>query len=199
MLFSQDILARNPGAAIIYDVKCSRHLGEVIKAAGGQPMMWKTGHSYIKSKMLETGALLAGEMSGHIFFKERWFGFDDALYAAVRLLEIVSRDQRTVDQIFEALPDSLATPELQMTIDDELKFIFMDKLAKTADFADAEICRIDGVRVDFPDAWGLVRASNTTPSIVFRFEADDEFALEAVKLRFRGWLLALDPALSLPF
>jgi phosphomannomutase/phosphoglucomutase len=199
MLFSQDILSRNPGASIIYDVKCSRHLAEVIETAGGRPMMWKTGHSYIKSKMLETGALLAGEMSGHIFFKERWFGFDDAMYAGVRLLEIVSHDNRSVDEIFSALPDSLATPELQLAITDERKFIFMDKLAKTADFSDAKICTIDGVRVDFPDAWGLVRASNTTPSIVFRFEADDEVALEGVKSKFRHWLHALDPDLQLPF
>lgn len=199
MLFSQDILGRNPGASIIYDVKCSRHLGEVIEAAGGRPLMWKTGHSYIKSKMLETGALLAGEMSGHIFFKERWFGFDDAMYAAVRLLEIVSNDARNVDEIFSALPDSLATPELQLMIDDERKFIFMDELAKTANFPDARLCTIDGVRLDFPRAWGLVRASNTTPSIVFRFEADDEASLEEVKLKFRQWLLTLDPGLSLPF
>lgn len=199
MLFSQDILKRNPGASIIYDVKCSRHLGEVIEAVGGCPIMWKTGHSYIKNKMLETGALLAGEMSGHIFFKERWFGFDDAMYAASRLLEIVSQDQRSIDAIFAALPDSLATPELQMSITDERKFIFMDNLAKTASFAGAEICTIDGVRVDFPDAWGLVRASNTTPSIVFRFEADDEVALEDVKVKFRHWLHALDAQLNLPF
>lgn len=199
MLFSQDILQRNPGASIIFDVKCSRHLSEVIETLGGQPIMWKTGHSYIKNKMLETGALLAGEMSGHIFFKEKWFGFDDAMYAAARLLEIVSRDDRTVDEIFEALPDSLATPELQLSIPDERKFDFMESLAKTAHFEDAKICTIDGVRVDFPDAWGLVRASNTTPSIVFRFEADGEVALEAVKQKFRVWLHALDPELKLPF
>ena len=199
MLFSQDILARNPGVSIIFDVKCSRHLDEVIRAAGGHPIMWKTGHSYIKSKMFETGALLAGEMSGHIFFKEQWFGFDDAMYAAARLLKIISHDKRNVDEIFSALPDSLATPELQMPISDERKFIFMDTLAKTANFSKAKLCTIDGVRVDFPDSWGLVRASNTTPSIVFRFEAEDDVALEDVKMKFRRWLHALDPELILPF
>ncbi len=199
MLFSQDILSRNPGAAIIFDVKCSRHLSEVIQSSGGQPIMWKTGHSYVKSKMLETGALLAGEMSGHIFFKEQWFGFDDAMYAGARLLDIVSRDKRTVDEIFEALPDSLATPELQLSIADERKFKFMDKLAETGHFEGAKICTIDGVRVDFADSWGLVRASNTTPSIVFRFEAEDEVALESVKEKFRQWLHALDSELVLPF
>lgn len=199
MLYSQDILSRNPGASIIYDVKCSRHLGDVIEAAGGEPLMWKTGHSYIKSKMLETGALLAGEMSGHIFFKERWFGFDDALYSAVRLLEIVSKDDRTVDDIFAALPDSLATHELQLKIDDEHKFVFMEKLAKSAQFPDAKISTIDGLRVDFSDSWGLVRASNTTPSIVFRFEADNEAALENVQSKFRQWIHSLDATLSLPF
>lgn len=199
MLFSQDILSRNAGASIIYDVKCSRHLGDVIDAAGGKPLMWKTGHSYIKSKMLETGALLAGEMSGHIFFKERWFGFDDALYAAVRLLEIVSHNELSVDEIFSALPDSLATPELQLKIEDEHKFIFMNKLAESAYFPNAKICKIDGIRVDFPDSWGLVRASNTTPSIVFRFEADNETALESVKSKFRQWLHSLDSNLKLPF
>ena len=199
MLFSQDILTRNPGASIIFDVKCSRHLDEVIREAGGHPIMWKTGHSYIKSKMLETGASLAGEMSGHIFFKEQWFGFDDAMYAAARLLKIISHDERSVDDIFSALPDSLATPELQMPITDERKFIFMDTLAKTANFTQAKLCTIDGVRVDFPDSWGLVRASNTTPSIVFRFEADDAGALEEVKKKFRRWLHALDPELKLPF
>ncbi len=199
MLFSQDILSRHPGASIIYDVKCSRHLGDVIEAAGGKPLMWKTGHSFIKSKMLETGALLAGEMSGHIFFKERWFGFDDAMYSAVRLLEIVSHDKRSIDNIFEALPDSLSTPELQLKIDDEHKFLFMDKLTESADFTDAQICTIDGIRVDFPDSWGLVRASNTTPSIVFRFEADNETALENVKSKFRQWIHSLDNTLKLPF
>lgn len=199
MLFSQDILSRNAGASIIYDVKCSRHLGDVIEAAGGKPLMWKTGHSYIKSKMLETGALLAGEMSGHIFFKERWFGFDDALYAAVRLLEIISHDKLSVDEIFSALPDSLSTPELQLKIDDERKFLFMDKLAESAHFPNAKICTIDGIRVDFSDSWGLVRASNTTPSIVFRFEADNEIALEKVKSKFRQWLHSLDSNLKLPF
>lgn len=199
MLFSQDILARNPGATIIFDVKCSRHLSDVIHEAGGCPKMWKTGHSYIKGKMLETGALLAGEMSGHIFFKEQWFGFDDAMYAAARLLKIISDDLRSVDEIFDKLPDSLATPELQMTIDDEKKFDFMDALAKTANFTDAKLCTIDGIRVDFPDSWGLVRASNTTPSIVFRFEADGESAMEGVKMKFRRWLHTLNPELKLPF
>ncbi len=199
MLFAQDILARNPNAQIIYDVKCSKNLGEVIKAAGGQPIMWKTGHSYIKNKMLETGALLAGEMSGHIFFKERWYGFDDALYAGARLLEILSRDTRNLDTIFEGLPDSIATPELQLAIADEQKFLFMEQLTKTAPFSETEICTIDGIRADFVDGWGLVRASNTTPCLVLRFVADNFEAMNRIQQEFAVWIQSQAPELSLPF
>ncbi|MDQ2994335.1 MAG: phosphomannomutase/phosphoglucomutase [Pseudomonadota bacterium] len=199
MLFAQDIVERNPRAQIIYDVKCSKNLGEVIRAAGGVPIMWKTGHSYIKNKMLETGALLAGEMSGHIFFKERWYGFDDAMYAGARLLEILSRDTRGLDVIFAELPDSIATPELLLTIGDERKFIFMDELIKTARFANAEICTIDGIRADYADGWGLVRASNTTPALVFRFEADDAKAMQRIQHEFAEWIHRLGPELTLPF
>lgn len=199
MLFAQDILDRNPKAKIIYDVKCSKNLSEVITLAGGDPIMWKTGHSYIKNKMAETGALLAGEMSGHIFFKERWYGFDDALYAGARLLEILSRDHRDLDSIFAQLPDSITTPELQLPIADELKFNTMDKLQKSVPFSNAAICTIDGIRADFADGWGLVRASNTTPCLVFRFEADNDEAMQRIQREFDSWIRALDPTLSLPF
>lgn len=200
MLFSEDILERHPGATIIYDVKCSRHLGEYIKNHGGKPIMWKTGHSLVKAKMRETNALLAGEMSGHIFFKERWYGFDDALYSASRLLEILSRKKESPLQIFESLPDSINTPELTLLFDDENKQRqFMQFFLETAQFSEAEISTIDGIRVDFSDGWGLVRPSNTTPSLVIRFEAETDLALNRIKDVFRAQLLEVDPDIKLPF
>lgn len=199
LLFSRDILSRNPGAKIIYDVKCSRLLPADITAHGGEPIMSKTGHSLIKSKMQETGALLAGEMSGHIFFKERWYGFDDALYSAARLLEILVNSSQSPAEVFAALPGGIATPELRLDMAEEEHAGFMDKVLAAASFDDAEISTIDGLRVDFADSWGLVRPSNTTPCLVLRFEGDDEAALEAVKLRFRELLSGVDASLSLPF
>ena len=199
LLFSRDILSRNPGAKIIYDVKCSRLLPADITAHGGEPIMSKTGHSLIKAKMQETGALLAGEMSGHIFFKERWYGFDDALYSAARLLEILVNSSQSPGEVFAALPGGIATPELRLDMAEEEHAGFMDKVLAAASFDDAEISTIDGLRVDFPDSWGLVRPSNTTPCLVLRFEGDDEAALESVKLRFRELLSSVDASLSLPF
>jgi len=199
MLFARDVLSRNPGAKIVYDVKCSRRLADVIREAGGEPLMWKTGHSLIKSKMQETGALLGGEMSGHLCFKERWYGFDDALYAAARLLEILVNADVPPEQVFASLPGGVATPELRVEMPESRHAEFMQQLMQAADFPDATLTDIDGLRVDFADSWGLVRPSNTTPSIVLRFEGDDAHALEAVQARFRELLHAVDPSLALPF
>ncbi len=199
MLFAADVLSRNPGAQIIYDVKCTKNLANVISQNGGEPLMWRTGHSLIKGKMKETGALLAGEMSGHLFFKERWYGFDDALYAGARLLEILANDERSPDEVFAALPDSINTPELNVAMAEGEPAIFMEKLRKSAHFAGANIATIDGVRAEFDNGWGLVRASNTTPSLVMRFEADDEMALYNIQEEFRRALLETKPDLVLPF
>ncbi|VAW80125.1 Phosphoglucomutase @ Phosphomannomutase [hydrothermal vent metagenome] len=198
MLLAQDVLSRNPGAQIIYDVKCSRHVASVVAEHGGEALMWATGHSLIKAKMKETGALLAGEMSGHIFFKERWFGFDDALYSAARLLEILANDARSSSEVFAELPDSVNTPELNVPMAEGEPAIFMEKLLNSAHFDDARIATIDGMRVEFERGWGLVRASNTTPCLVMRFEADDELALSSIQDEFRRVMLQVDPNLSLP-
>jgi Phosphomannomutase len=199
MLFSMDILSRHPGADIIYDVKCTNQLAEVIQAHAGRPLMWKTGHSLIKAKMKETGALLAGEMSGHIFIKERWFGFDDALYACTRLLEILSADPRPTRQIFASLPNSISTPELRVDVAEGQQFDFVQDLIESASFEGAQLSTIDGLRADFEDGWGLVRASNTTPSLVMRFDARDEQSLKRIQGEFRRQMLSVDPNLSLPF
>ena len=200
MLFARDVLSRHPGATIIFDVKSSRHLAELIQREGGKPLMWKTGHSFIKAKMKETGALLAGEMSGHIFFKERWYGFDDGLYAGARLLEILSREDPPVSAVFARLPDAVSTPELNVHFEaDGAQHEFMRAFAERARFEGAEVSRIDGIRADFPDGWGLVRASNTTPSLVIRFEADSRAALERIQAQFREQMHAVRPDLELPF
>ena len=199
MMFAADVLSRNPGAQIIYDVKCSKNLANAISQSGGEPLMWKTGHSLIKAKMKETGALLAGEMSGHIFFKERWFGFDDALYAGARLLEILANDERSADDVFAALPDSYNTPELNVAMAEGEPAAFMDRLFSSTKFENAQITTIDGMRAEFDDGWGLVRASNTTPNLVLRFEADDELALFRIQEEFRRVMLETEPGLVLPF
>ena len=199
MLFAQDICARHPGGEIVYDVKCSRHLKRVIEAAGGTPIMWRTGHSLIKARMRESAVLLAGEMSGHVFFQERWYGFDDALYTAARLLEILARRPGPVSAVFATLPEAVSTPELRVELPEGEHFAFMERLRHEADFGDAEVITIDGLRVEFADGWGLVRASNTTPSLILRFEADDEAGLERIQRRFREAMLAVEPTLELPF
>ena len=199
MLYAADVLARNPGAEIIFDVKCSRHLARVIERHGGRPLMWRTGHSLIKAKMKESGAPLAGEMSGHIFFKERWYGFDDALYTAARLLEILSAQSRPPAEVFAELPDAVSTPELRVDFTEGAHHAFMEKFLAATRFPAAKLSTIDGLRADFPDGWGLVRASNTTPCLIIRFEADDVAALGRVQEKFRQALLAIDPALRLPF
>ncbi len=199
MLFAKDVCSRNPGADIIYDVKCTRRLAGLISNYGGRPIMWKTGHSLIKAKMRATGALLAGEMSGHIFFKERWFGFDDGLYSAARLLEILSLSTSDADTLFLSFPDDISTPELNIEVTEQSKFNIVEKLQESIKFDDAEITTIDGVRADFNNGWGLVRASNTTPVLVLRFGAEDEPALEIIKDRFKQALLAVEPTLNIPF
>ncbi len=201
MLFAMDVLLRNPGATILYDVKCTGHLQPLILKAGGSPLMWKTGHSLIKSKMKETGAQLAGEMSGHFFFRERWYGFDDGIYSAARLLEILADDPaaRTPEEIFATLPKGVSTPELKVQMREGEHYTFIDRFRERAQFESARITTIDGVRADWSDGWGLVRASNTTPVLVLRFDADNDAALKRIQDVFRAQLLAIDSSLQLPF
>ncbi len=199
MLYAADVLKRKPGALIIYDIKSTSNLGTYIKNLGGEPLMWKTGHSFIKAKMKETDAELAGEMSGHIFFKERWFGFDDGLYSAARMLEIVSQHKETSSTLFETLPDSFNTPELQINFAEGEHYRFMEKFIEQASFENANIITIDGLRVNYANGWGLIRASNTTPCLVLRFEANDEYTLTEIQNTFRKQLLAIDSNLNLPF
>ncbi|PKM11941.1 MAG: phosphomannomutase/phosphoglucomutase [Gammaproteobacteria bacterium HGW-Gammaproteobacteria-3] len=199
MTFAKNVLARKPGSEIIFDVKCSRHLPEQIVKFGGRPLLWKTGHSLMKAKLMETGAKLAGEMSGHIFFNDRWFGFDDALYSAARMIEIISADSRTSAEVFADFPDSLNTPELNVAMNEGENFSFMEKLLATARFEQAKITDIDGLRADFADGWGLVRASNTTPSLVLRFEADNEQALRKIQMAFKTAMQQIKPDIELPF
>lgn len=199
MLYAQDVLSRHPGAIIVYDVKCTKHLAGYIQKHQGTPMMWKTGHSLIKTKMKETGALLAGEMSGHVFFKERWFGFDDALYTGCRLLEILSKDRRDSETVFAALPNSINTPELNIAVPDDRKFILLQHLVDNIAFEEAEIITIDGLRVEFKEGWGLVRASNTTPCWVVRFEADTIQNLAFVQSQFTQFIQSLLPELEFDF
>jgi len=199
MLYAADVLKRKPGAQIIFDIKSTTNLAIVIKELGGEPLMWKTGHSFIKAKMKETGAELAGEMSGHIFFKERWFGFDDGLYSAARMLEIVSQHDEASSAIFEKLPDSINTPELQVNFEEGEHYKFMEKFIAQSSFEDAEMVTIDGIRVNYANGWGLVRPSNTTPCLVLRFEANDEDTLNEIQNTFREKMLAVDSSLKLPF
>lgn len=199
ILFAADVLSRNHGAQIIYDIKCSSNLTKAIWEKGGEPLMWKTGHSLIKAKMKASGALLAGEMSGHIFFKERWFGFDDGLYAGARLLEILSGDTRTPQQVFAGLPDAVNTPELNINMEEGEHHRFIETFMSRADFGDAQVTMIDGIRVDYEDAWGLIRASNTTPVLVLRFEGHSREAMKRVQDEFRKQIHALNPNLKLPF
>ncbi|HVY54060.1 MAG TPA: phosphomannomutase/phosphoglucomutase [Gammaproteobacteria bacterium] len=203
ILFAQAVLEKNPKGKIIYDVKCTTHLADAIRSAGGEPIMWKTGHSLVKAKLAETGALLAGEMSGHIFFKDRWFGFDDAIYAGARLLEILAEKKEDIDALFAAIPDSINTPELKISVAESEKFAVMDslfaQLHSSKEFKKAEVQTIDGLRINFADGWGLVRPSNTTPCLVLRFEAINEVILKNIQEAFRGLLLSVNPNFALPF
>lgn len=199
MLFAADVLERNPGAEIIFDVKSTRNLFNWIRSHGGKATLWKTGHSLVKAKMRETGALLAGEMSGHVFFKERWYGFDDGLYSGARLLEILSRTH-SPSETLNALPDAFCTPELHIQTQEGENHALLATLKDTADFSDAvEIITLDGLRVEYTDGFGLARPSNTTPVIVLRFEADTKAALERIQNDFRRIFLNNAPHLTLPF
>jgi phosphomannomutase / phosphoglucomutase len=200
MLFAADVLERNPGAVIVYDVKCTGRLPGHVLRHGGSPLMWKTGHSLIKAKMRETGAELAGEMSGHFFFGERWYGFDDGIYAAARLLEILAARGEPAEDVLKALPDGVSTPELKVDAPNGNPHAFVDRFVASATFEGGpRLSTIDGLRVDWNDGWGLVRASNTTPILVLRFDADSEEALARIQGEFRQQLLRLDPGLALPF
>ena len=200
MAYAQDILQHQQGASIVYDVKSSSYLPEIIEKNGGKPKMCRTGHSYIKSTLRQTGSLLAGEMSGHIFFNDRWYGFDDALYAAARLLEIYSAGDEACSDLFAKFPQGVSTPELNVHLKDEGdQHIFMERFLKEAHFEDARLNYTDGVRVDYKDGWGLVRASNTTPCLVIRFEADDDARLNEIKDIFRKQLLSVEHSLQIPF
>ncbi len=198
MAFAEDMLERHPGAKVIFDVKCTGNLARVIDEAGGEPEMWRTGHSLIKARMKETGAQLAGEMSGHIFFKERWYGFDDGLYGAARLLEILSRQEEDADAFFDRYPQDIGTPEINVTVTDEAKFDLVARLAREGDFGEEGVkTTLDGIRVDYPDGWGLCRASNTTPVLVLRFEGKTEAALERIRAQFAAALGKVAPELDL--
>ncbi len=199
MLFAADVLSRNPGGKIIFDVKCTRNLAPWISQHGGTPVMWKTGHSFIKAKLIEEKALLAGEMSGHLFFKERWYGFDDGLYAGARLLELLSREA-DITATLNNLPDSTNTPELQIRVAEGENHTLIAQLQKNAVFNNPQqVITIDGLRVEYSDGFGLARASNTTPVIVLRFEADNESALKRIQEDFRHNILHAKPDAQLPF
>lgn len=199
MLFAEEVLSRNKGAQIIYDVKCTRNLAKWVKDKGGEPLMWKTGHSLVKAKLRETGAPLAGEMSGHVFFKDRWYGFDDGLYTGARLLEILTR-VADPSQLLNALPNSNSTPELQLKLEEGENFELIARLQQNATFTGAdEVIKIDGLRVEYPDGFGLARSSNTTPVVVMRFEADSDAALKRIQEDFRRVIMAEKPDAKLPF
>lgn len=199
MLFAADVLSRNPGGKIIFDVKCTRNLAPWIRQHGGTPVMWKTGHSFIKSKLIEEKALLAGEMSGHLFFKERWYGFDDGLYAGARLLELLSRE-KDITATLKNLPDSLNTPELQVRTAEGENHTLIAQLQKNAVFdSPQQVITTDGLRVEYSDGFGLARASNTTPVVVLRFEADNQAALRRIQEDFRHNILQAKPGAQLPF
>ncbi len=199
MYLAVDVLTREPGGDIIYDVKCTRHLANVVLSNGGRPLMWKSGHSMLKAKMKETHALLAGEFSGHIIFAERWYGFDDGIYAGARLLEILSLDYRTSAEVFAELPESLSTPEFSLRLEEGRAQKVMQQIDQISDLPGARIVKIDGMRAEFERGWGLVRASNTIPALLFRFEAETEDDLKQVQSQFREILKKVDPQLEAPF
>lgn len=200
MLIAQSVLADNPGATIIYDVKCSRDLATIINDAGGRALMWNTGHSLIKAKMRETNALLAAEMSGHVFFKDRWYGFDDALYTAARLIELLSSSTLKTSAQFAKFPEAYSTPELNIDVTEANKFSLMQELIKQAkEIVNCNIITVDGMRLEFSKGWGLIRPSNTTPRLVLRFEASTEEVLTEIKNIFRQMFAAIAPELELPF
>ena len=196
-LFAVDILSRNPGADVVFDVKSSRHVAQLVSEAGGRPIMWKTGHSPMRHKMIETGALLGGEFSGHIFIKDRWFGFDDGIYAAARLLELLSLQDDTLDDMLDALPKSVASKEYRIAVDGQRKTQIVEALKQQGQFDQGLHTTIDGLRVDFPTGWGLVRAANTESCLSMRFEADDEQALREIKVVFDRELRRVDNSIEI--
>src|SRR5690606_12109960 len=199
MLFAKDVLTRHPGEQILYDVKCTRHLAPWITQNGGQPLMWKTGHSLVKAKMRETGAPLGGEMSGHVFFKDRWYGFDDGMYAGARMLELLSRE-KDPSALLNALPQSVSTPELQLKLEDGESFPLIARLQAEAKFPGSDqVISIDGLRVEYPDGFGLARSSNTTPVIVMRFEAESQQALERIQSEFKRVIEEVKPDAAMPY
>lgn len=199
MLFAKDVVSRNPGTDIVFDVKSTRRLNALISSCGGRPVMCKSGHSHIRNKMVETGAMLGGELSGHIFFKERWFGFDDGVYSAVRLIEIMSIRDQSLDDIFADFPASFSTPEIRIAVPEDKKFSLVKRLIDGGDWGNGKVSTLDGVRVDFAKGWGLVRASNTAAELTLRFEADDAESLATVKNVFKQQLQQVDSGLPLPF
>ncbi|MGD9409123.1 MAG: phosphomannomutase/phosphoglucomutase [Thiohalocapsa sp.] len=200
MLLAADVLARAPGSVVVYDVKCSHHLGAAVLSNGGRPMMWKSGHSFIKQKVRELGAPLGGELSGHIVFADRWNGFDDAFYAAARLLEVLARDPRPSADVFADCPVGISTPELLVPLRaGEHRSIMASVLAMADRLDGVEVNTTDGLRAELDQGWGLIRASNTQPGLVFRFEADDQLALDKVQGLFRRMMHAAAPHLDLPF
>ncbi len=199
MLFAKDVLQRNPGADILFDVKCSRLLNQVISGYGGRPIMWKTGHSPMKAKMEETRALIGGEYSGHIFIKDRWYGFDDGIYAMARLLEIITLRDQKIDAIFAAFPSQISTPEIRVNVDEKDKFALVDAIVARAKFPNAVVSTIDGLRVDFERGWALVRASNTSAALTFRFEAESKEILEKIQQNFKQEIYRIHPTLTLNF
>lgn len=196
MLFAIDVLRHFPNAPIIFDVKCSRDLARIIRDYGGQPIMWRTGHSIIKAKALAANAPLAGEMSGHLFFRDRWFGFDDGMYVGARLLEILANQDKAVDDVFALLPDAISTPELKLPIAEADKLGFMQRFIDESVFPNAELITIDGLRIEYTDAWALVRVSNTSPCLTLRFEASHQAALDRIKHRVVRQLLQIEPSLD---
>ena len=198
ILLARDVLSHHPGGEIIFDVKCTQMLPHAIRAFGGVATMWKTGHSLIKAKLKTSGAVLAGEMSGHIFFNDRWYGFDDALYVGARLCELLSGLDKTPSTVFNELPDRLNTPELRLEMNGNEHHELINELVAHSNFPGGNVCLIDGVRVDFDNGFGLARASNTTPTVILRFEAASEDELARIKELFRGQLLALRPGTTLP-
>jgi phosphomannomutase/phosphoglucomutase len=199
MIYAQDVVARNPGADVVFDVKCSRNLTKLITRHGGRPVLWKTGHAFMKEKMRETGALLGGEFSGHMFFGERWYGFDDGMYAAARLAEILSTHGDSLDDAIADLPSSINTPEIIIPVAEQDKFSLIERIVRNADFSTGKVNTMDGIRVDFTDGWGLVRASNTGAALTARFEADTEENLELIKAEFRAQIALVEPDLELNF
>jgi phosphomannomutase/phosphoglucomutase len=199
MLYAQDVVSRNPGADVVFDVKCSRHLSRLISRHGGRPVLWKTGHAFMKEKMKETGALLGGEFSGHMFFGERWFGFDDGMYAAGRLAEILSTHGESLDESIAKFPVTINTPEIIIPVADDYKFELVQKIINNADFTSGKVNTMDGIRVDFSNGWGLVRASNTGPALTARFEADTQENLEIIQDEFRAQIALIDPEIELRF